>query len=265
MSMPAASDLLLFRRMVIALQGAPGAIEDLAMAARFAQLFKSELLGIFVEDVSLIEWSASPIARHFSRVSAASSSVSPETLSRDFSAAASIARRRLLRVATTLGLTMRFEVNRVTAPSLDLDVLEPGDLLAVVEPADPMTRLSYPFTAVLRAIIETALPVLYIPHGAVERSGPIVSVIARQDEDDQQLVERIAQFLDEELIVPPNLDFSAPPAETSHERLIVMDRQAPLLSDLTAFSAILAKRRVPALLIGLPRRPMSSEESEDLN
>lgn len=250
--MPAGSDLMLFRRFVIASQGAPDSMEGLAIAARFAQLFRSELFGIFVEDAGLIEWSASPIARHFSRVSATSSSVSPEMLSRDFSAAASIARRRLLQVATTLGLTMRFEVNRMTAPSLDLEVLEPGDLLAVIEPADPMTRLSYPFTAVLRAIMEAPLPV--IPHGAVERSGPIVSVIARQDEDDRQFVERIAQFLDEELIVPPNLDFFAPRAETSHERLIVINRQAPLLNNLTAFTAMLTNRKVPALLIGVPRR-----------
>jgi hypothetical protein len=142
--MPAGSDLMLFRRFVIALQGAPDSMEGLAIAARFAQLFRSELFGIFVEDAGLTEWSASPIARHFSRVSATSSSVSPEMLARDFSAAASIARRRLLQVATALGLTMRFEVNRMTAPSLDIDVLEPGDLLAVIEPADPMTRLSIP-------------------------------------------------------------------------------------------------------------------------
>ncbi len=104
-----------FPRMIIGFRGTMESKEGLEIAAHYAKLFKSELCGIFVEDPDLVAWSAAPIARHFSRMSAAPSSISPEKLSQALLAAASIAQARLLHAAAALGLTARFEVNRASA------------------------------------------------------------------------------------------------------------------------------------------------------
>lgn len=261
MTMPGSEDLH-FRRVVIRLQGAAGSTRSLEIVARFAKLFGSGLSGIFLEDPSLIEWSASPMARHFSRVSAGPSSVSPETLSQDFAAAAAIAKKRLLRIAGALGLPLDFTVAAADWPAFGAAALQPSDLPAVVEPADPSARPSYPFAAILRAMTQADRPVLYVPHGAVERPGPIVSMLREDDEAGRAVAQHIARRTGEELVARTDAALSRPAADDVRERLIVLSRQAALPSDAAALCALLSARRVPVFIVGAPRKPNAPPADE---
>ena len=56
-----------FRRIVIGFQDAGGSHAGLEAAVQFARALETELLGIFVEDASLLEWSSARLARELRR------------------------------------------------------------------------------------------------------------------------------------------------------------------------------------------------------
>lgn len=257
--MAGSPDSLLFRRMVLSFHGAPDSTESLEVVAHFARLFNSELFGLFVEDAGLIEWLSSPLSRHFSRGMSEPAAPSPETLSHEFSAAASVARQRLLDAGFALGLTTRFEKTSTGAAALVTKALEAGDLLAMIEPADPLARTSYPFAAFRRLVETSAAPVLFVPHGAVVRQGPILSIAAEQDTASRETVDRIVRMLNEELVLLPKADLEQPPANAARERLIVLSREA-LADDIGRYATRLSERGVPVLILGRPRPARARDE-----
>lgn len=245
-----------FRRMVIGLLDA-AASADLQVAARLAQRLGSDVCGMFIEDASLIEWASSPLGRHFSRDLGASLPPSADDLARNLSAVATIARRRLAKVAADLGLMAAFETSRADEPTANLDSFREGDLITVIEPVDPLARLSYPFAGILRAVSAAHASVLYVPHGAVERAGPVLAAIEAGDRRLELLVDSVARLLGEELVRVPALDDSALAATRPAERLLVLSRRlaggkrGPLTASLT-------ERKVPIMIVGAPK----SEQAE---
>jgi hypothetical protein len=201
------------------------------------------------------------MARHYSRGSARPASVTPEMLTRDFTAAAAVARARLLNVARSLGLTMHFEVSRTGSALIDPDRLEPGDLLAVIEPADPLARSSHPFAALRARIAAANGPVLYVPHGAASRKGPVLSIAGDADRNDLELVEQMVRAFGDDIVLASEADLPRLKAETARERMIILRRGARILSDSAAFSALVTARRVPALIVGHPAGRSAEEES----
>lgn len=253
--MTESSDITIFRRMVIGLLVTPDSRESLAIAADFARRFNSELLAVFHEDIRLIEWCASQRVRHHSRTASGARTVSPERMLQDFSAAAAVARSRLLKLAQSLGLDMRFEVSRGEGGPFDPGAIEPGDLLAVIEPADPLARLSHPFASVLQRIAAASAPVLYVPHGAAPRAGPVISELHGENGNERQMVERIVRILGEELITAPDADPMRLISQPARERLIVMSRRSPIFADMSAFTALVTARRAPILVVGNREAP----------
>ena len=245
-----------FRRVVIGFRDTFGSASSLAAAAGFARLLETELVGIFIEDEELMEWAASSFAR---RVPATATEPARTPPAHEESAtAAGMMRQRLSRAATSCGLIARFQTERASAASLDLRGVGPDDLLVVVEPADPLARQSYPFTATLEAMIRHPAPVLYVPCHVRPRPDPCVAVAGHVDETVRQLAEAIADKLGAQVVElhdTPNV------AKAAGERLIVFDRDTLPEDDLSSFATIAAEHGAPALIVGTGRRQPDTKQA----
>ncbi len=241
------SELIIFRRVVVGFQGPPDSLASLEIAAEMAQRLRSELSGVFFKDQGLIDWCASGIVRHVSSLGAGP--VAPEALIRDLDAAAALARTRLARVAQALGLNARFEVSG--AEPMDPEITGPDDLLVVIEPSDPSARHSHPFSGMLQRIATAAVPVLYVPHGARMRRGPVIALASTQEDGVVQLAARIARQFGEEMVrIEAGESEEWIRVSPPDERLLVLDRRSPLLHDIQALTTLLAGRKAPALIVG---------------
>ncbi len=250
-----------FRRLVIGCHGEAGSRSALEATVRLARTMESQLLGIFVEDAPLLEWSSSPLTRQVGGGVRSGGPFTPETLAADFATAAAMMRERLARLAGGVGLTAGFRVARSSGSSLDFDGSEPGDLLVVVEPADPMARLSYPFAGLLQTIARASTPVLYMPHRVLQRRGPVVAIAPQPDE---RLAAEVAATIGEDLVsVAPSARGN--PSEPGHplslqevsralsgvrECLLVLSRPTLPADDPGLFAAIATQRMVPTLVAG---------------
>jgi len=250
-----------FRRLVIGCHGEAGSRSALEATVRLARTMESQLLGIFVEDAPLLEWSASPLTRQVGGGVRSGGPFTPETLAADFATAAAMMRERLARLAGGVGLTAGFRVARSSGSSLDFDGSEPGDLLVVVEPTDPMARLSYPFAGLLQTIAKASTPVLYMPHRVLQRRGPVVAIARRPDDPGQRLAAEVAATIGEDLLSvsasaqgEPGHPLSLPDVSRAlsgvRERLLVLSRPALPADDPCLFAAIAAQRMVPTLVAG---------------
>ena len=252
-----------FRRAVIGFHDARCSPSGLDAAVGFARAMESELLGVFVEDAPLLEWSSSPLSRHVTTLAGRSATVTPDSLAAEFATAARIVRRRLSRAAEALGISVDFQVERASAASLSFVATSPRDLLIVVEPADPMARLCYPFADLVRAIAASSVPVLYMPHGAQQRRGPVVSIEPQSDGESSRIAAEVAARIGESLISVGGAEapWAAPLSlqDVEHalagvaERLVVLGRPDLTSSQPSLFATISARRLVPTLVVGAGR------------
>ncbi|MEQ8816332.1 MAG: hypothetical protein RLO51_06240 [Thalassobaculum sp.] len=250
-----------FRRAVIGFHDAGCSPSGLDAAVGFARAMESQLVGVFVEDTPLLEWSSSPLSRHVTTLAGRWATATPDSLAAEFATAARIVRRRLSRVAEALGVSVDFRVERASAASLTFAATaRPRDLLIVVEPADPMARLCYPFADLVRAIEASSAPVLYMPHGAQQRRGPVVSIEPQLDGESSRIAAEVAARIGESLIsiggadapwtAPLNLQDVEHALAGVAERLVVLGRPEPTSSQPSLFATIAARRLVPTLVVG---------------
>jgi hypothetical protein len=268
-----------FRRIVVRFHDASSGRCGILSAARLARLFHAELVGLFVEDARLLELSNLPVMRQLSATSGTGARVNPEQLAQDFAAAAALARRALARIARQLGLVTTFMVLRGDATSVACEAVAPDDLVVVFEPTDPIARVVYPFSAIVRTVARSSGPILYAPHRLLERAGPVVAITQSPLDHAKHVAAAVATAMDERLIVLATAAASsletgpahtALPADIPHstgmigrfgpeavdrvlagtsESLIVIN-QALLTSNDPEFPAIAAQRRVPILIVG---------------
>ncbi|SMF48490.1 hypothetical protein SAMN06265365_11646 [Tistlia consotensis] len=243
-----------FRRVVVGFRDASGSAAALEATARLAQGLRAELLGIFVEDLALLEWSASPLTGQVARTTSAAAPFTPDRLAEEFARAATVSRQRLSRAAARLGLTVRFRIERASAVTLQVAAAEPGDLLVVVEPTDPMARLSYPFAELLRSIAGTSAPVLFMPRAVSLRHGPVVAVTRGSDRPARSLAaalgEPLVSLAGPEQSLPLGHEAMSRLLQPLHEHLLVFDRPSLAAMGPLLFAELATERRVPALVVG---------------
>lgn len=245
--MTSQSGAVAFRRVVIRFCDTFGSVSSLEAAAGLARTLESELVGIFIEDEELLEWSSSPFARQIPRPGSAAAPAAATGTQQDLAAAVSNIRRRFMRAATSFGLRTRFEVERASAVSLEMPGAGPDDLLVVIEPSDPLARQSYPFTAILEAVIRYSGPVLYIPRNVGQR--PIAAVVQMKDASEpvRDIAGNIAARLGVKVSGPDDISHQQ---GRRGQHLIVFDRGKLQNERDFQFAAIAAEYRAPVLIVG---------------
>lgn len=272
-----------FKRLVLGLQ--PGA-HDRAMrlAVELADLLHLDLLGLFLEDTSLLDLAGIPFSREFRMLEGGWHSVDLDRLTRDFELAAHSIERRFMGAAKRLSTGCQFEVARGSLADTFASISRTDDIVMIVEPWSPADRATQQFSWLLEAAFQSAAAVMLVPSDIVRLKGPVVAIATSLDDPSIHAAAAIAIEAKEALVIvetdgqdAEDPRFSKLAADTGlvvkrvsatsrqlaepaalaqafrqiQERLVVMSRGA--FADATAWS-IAATRRVPVLTVEAEKR-----------
>lgn len=190
------------RRVVVGFADAAAAADVvIATAAELAHALNVELTGLFIEDALLFDATAFPWLRAIEPRRLLWQSLDTAQVTELHALAARAAERLLLGKAAAFGVAAGFQIVRGDPATTLARRCEPSDLLVIAEPADPIARTLHPYPSLVRAIWETHAAVLYVPHGARSRAGPVVAVAEAADDAALALAAPVAAALKERLIV----------------------------------------------------------------
>ena len=194
-------DVVNIRRVLIGFASNATAADDaIATAAELASLLGAELTGLFVEDELLFDAATLPWLRAIEPGRLIWQALNEAELAQSHALAARTLERLLLGKAAALGVAAAFEVVRGDPATALALRAEPTDLLVIAEPADPIARALHQ-SQVLNAIGQTSATVLYVPHGARRRGGPVVALARKASDPALKLGAPVARALNERLIV----------------------------------------------------------------
>ena len=267
-----------FKRLVLGLQ--PGAHDrTVRLAVELADLLHLDLLGLFLEDTSLLDLAGIPFSREFRPLGGGWHAINLEQVLHDFELAARSVERKFMGAAKRLPTGYQFEVARGSPAKTFASVSRRDDIVMIVEPQSLAERATQQFAWLLEAAFRSAAAVMLVPPHIARTKGPVVAIAASPDDPSVYAAAAIAIAAREELVVieadgqdaddPRIRELAtdtgliikrvaaariglADPAACAlafrqiTERLIVMTRAA--FAEGTA-SAIAAARRVPVLVI----------------
>ena len=253
-----------FRRVILSL-GPDGVDRQMLKAvADFACLLELEMVGIFVEDESVLGLEGLPFLRELRLPGRAWHPFDPVRVSDELRAAAQQAKRLLEEEGTARGMACRFEVRRGDPASLASAVGELTDIVVVCEPVEAVGWLSMAVSRARRSAFTSPASVLFLPPSVIAHRGPIAAVASARSEPAVALAARVAEAAGEEMVFVPAGDRSAGGIATlldqalglRRERLTVMSRGSAESED--AVVALVAQRGAPVLVIE-PDLPGASE------
>jgi hypothetical protein len=267
-----------FKRLVLGLQ--PGAHDrTMRLAVELADLLHLDLLGLFLEDTSLLDLAGIPFSREFRPLGGGWHTIDLDRLLHDFELAARSIERKFMGAAKRLPTGYQFEVARGSPAKTFASVSRRDDIVMIVEPQSPAERATQQFAWLLEAAFQSAAAVMLVPPHIAQTKGPVVAIAASAGDPCVRAAAAIALAAKEELVIidtdgrntddpeirklaadtglsiehiaAASLKQSDPAAYTLafrqiQERLIVMTRSA--FADQPA-SEIAAARRVPVLVV----------------
>lgn len=122
---------VIIRRILVALDASEPSRTALAAAADLAELFDSELTGLFVEDISLLNLAQLPFARELRYPPTAPSELNGEEMERLLRTRAANVRREFDQLVTTRRLRSQFHIARGSVKAELLLAAASADLLAL--------------------------------------------------------------------------------------------------------------------------------------
>lgn len=244
-----------YRRAVLGMGTGNADRDMLREAAEFARLLELDMLGVFIEDRSLIELAALPFARELRLPGHDWQALEPHRVDNELRAAAEQARRLFQQEVESQGVVCSFEVHSGSPAALASSVAQTTDVLIVMEPL-AVDMLAPGWKAARRAALESAAAVLLLPRSGMPRRGPVAAVAASPSDVCFQLASHIAKAAGEQAFaIPPEDQVSAQALLTSlnrvvgpqRERLLVLPRKAAMYDETTLEMARL--REVPTLIV----------------
>lgn len=134
--MTESSDRRFFERVVVALDACSLRSSALEIAARLASASNGELVGLFVEDINLINLSSLPFSREISMRSLQTRSLEPIEIERQFRQSAGEARKELAHIAGRMNVAWRFDVVRGEMNRELVTAARKTDLLVLCEDSE---------------------------------------------------------------------------------------------------------------------------------
>jgi nucleotide-binding universal stress UspA family protein len=117
------------RRIVVALDASPHSLAALRAAAELAALLDAELIGVFVEDINLVNLAGLPAARQVSFYSATTRQFGRQQVEEELRAQANRARRALAAASQWSGIRSSFRVIRGVIENELLSIAKDADLV----------------------------------------------------------------------------------------------------------------------------------------
>lgn len=258
----------------------PGAHDrTMRLAVELADLLHLDLLGLFLEDSSLLDLAGIPFSREFRPLGGGWHTIDLDRLSHDFELAARSIERKFIGAAQRLPTGYQFEVARGSLAKTFASVSRRDDIVMIVEPQSSAERATQQFSWLLEAAFRSAAAVMLVPPHIARTKGAVVAITASPGDPSVRAAAAIALAAKEELVVietdgrdTDDPDIRKLAADTGltikhvgaarlgltdpaacalafrqiQERLIVMTRGA--FAD-EAASAIAAARQVPVLVV----------------
>jgi hypothetical protein len=169
-----------FRRIILGLR--PGRVDRAAveLLAEMARWLGAALQGVFIEDASLREFTATSRMREFQLLSREWRTVDADRMAEELELAARSAKRVLEEIALERGIESGFEVIGREAVASFLRLAQPRDILVVTSPDGPQEQLAPPafrFEVSGKSLSTTML----LPKRATRRKGPVVGMALAED------------------------------------------------------------------------------------
>ena len=188
-----------FRRLVLGLQ--PGAHDrTMRLAVELADLLHLDLLGLFLEDTSLLDLAGIPFSREFRPLGGGWHTIDLDRLLHDFELAARSIERKFLDAAKHLPTASQFEVARGSLAKTFASVSR-RDIVMIVEPRNPAERATQQFAWLLEAAFRSAAAVMLVPPQIARTTGPVVAIAASAGDPCIRAAVAIALAAREELVI----------------------------------------------------------------
>ncbi len=187
------------RRAVLGLQHHPSR-HGLAIAVDVARLLGLDLLGLFVEDESLMRLAALPFARELAPLGGWRP-VDAAQLARDLQAAASSAHRSFAAAVKDLPTSSDFATMRGSMAAAIASHARPDDIVVLSAPSAVGEYAADAFPLLIESALRSAAAVLLIPRQIARRAGDVVAIAARPDDPSIPLAAGIARAANEELVI----------------------------------------------------------------
>lgn len=192
------------RRILVALDTSMSSRAALESAAGIARQLGAELLGVFVEDLALVQLAALPLARELRIASASARALDPAAMQRSLEAQASQARSSLEQASRRFGLRASFRVARGDVVTELLAAAAEVDLLALGL-SGQMEIAGRRIGSTVRAVVAQARCSILIEH-AHKRTGNAVALVYEGRRTDARVFERalaLASARQAELVIVP--------------------------------------------------------------
>lgn len=245
-----------YRRAVLAMGTGNVDRDMLREAAEFARLLELDVLGVFIEDRSLIELAALPFARELRLPGHDWQALEPQRVVNELRAAAEQARRLFRQEIGSQGVACSFEVHSGSPAAMASSVAQTTDVLIVMEPL-AVDMLAPGWELVRRAALQSAAAaVLLLPRSGMPRRGPVAAVAASPLDPCFQLALHIAKAMGEQaLAIPPEDQMSTRALLASlrrvlgphRERLLILPRRAAMHDETNL--EMVRLREVPTLIV----------------
>lgn len=240
----------------VVLDAGTGTVDRPALraAAEFACLLRLEMLGVFIENPSLLALATLPFARELRLPGYGWQSMQPQRIDDELRAIALQARELFHQEIGSRGVTGRFEVRRGNPETLTGDVARPSDILIVIEPG-ATEALTSSGELMRRAAFSSPASLLLLPRSGMPSHGPVAAVWSSESDACYALASRIAVATGEEAVAIPPQDGTSSAALLAslartlgprRERLLVIPREG---STLDALLPVASQRQTPVLLV----------------
>jgi hypothetical protein len=195
-----ATEPQIFRRAVLGLQArAPD--RALQTAIKMADLFRLELLGLFIEDSDLRSLATMPFAREYHTLSGAWQAIDPHRLARDLALAAGSVERAFAEAARQSGIRSRFERVPGSAAKTIASISQRDDLIMIIQPDSPAERHTQQYSWLIDAAFGSAAAVMLVPTRVVRDAGPVVVIAASPDDRSLPVAAALAAATKENLVI----------------------------------------------------------------
>jgi hypothetical protein len=190
-----------YRRLL--LDFAAGGIDRAALraAADLARLLDVEMLGLFIEDQSMVGAANLPFLRELRMPMHEWQPVSSETLALELRLLSEQARMVLVEEGAAVGARCRFEVRRGDPATAVAGLCSFQDIIAVTEPADAVEWLTGTADRARKAALSSEAAVLLLPARPSSPPGPIVAIAENYNDSALLVAARIAAASNQTLIV----------------------------------------------------------------
>jgi len=189
-----------FKRIVVGLQPSTHS-RTMRLAVELANLLQLELLGLFLEDMSLRDLARMPFAREFRLPGGGWQPIDLVRLSQDLEVAAGSVKRRFTDAVKGLPTKWQFEAVRNPTFATMASMFRTSDIVMIAEPQSPVERATQQFTSLTEAAFQSAAAVMLVPARIARGIGPVVVIAAASDDPSIEAAASIAIAAEEDLII----------------------------------------------------------------